>query len=232
MFSLIIPFHADYARLSASIKLLTEQGHAWNILEVLLCHNGKPLTPEQTKEVEAYCSKSVRLLHTDDAGIGAGYRIGISNATQPYCILSASDLPFGFTDVESFLGRSIDGKTFDIFAIGSKAHPDSKVHGYGLMRKLASSILLIVRMILLGRETPGDSQGTIIVKTDSARRLIPEISSNDYCFTLEFITCALRKGIRVVELPVVLENHDGSTSVSLIKDGFRMVGHVWRLSRK
>lgn len=232
MFSLIIPFHSDYARLANSIQLLNEHGHKWNIQETLLCHNGKPLTPEQTKEVELFCGKRVRLLHISNAGIGAGYKLGIQNATQPYCILSASDLPFGFTDIESFLKRSVDGKTYETFAIGSKAHPESKMQGYGLVRSLASATFLTVRKILLGWETPGDSQGSIIIKTEPAQSLIKEVQANDYFFSLELVTRAQRRGIRVVEVPIVLENHDGSTSVSLVKDGWTMFLRIWRLSRK
>jgi hypothetical protein len=97
---------------------------------------------------------------------------------------------------------------------------------------LASAGFYAVRKALLGSKTPGDSQGSIIIKTELAKSLIAEVQSNDYFFSLELATLAQRRGIRVVEVPIVLENHDGSTSVSLVKDGWSMFVRIWRLSRK
>lgn len=232
MFSLVVPFHSDIERLSDTLRRFHAEGQKRNIQEVLLCHNGRALNPQQLAAVQSLCTEKVRLLSTTDKGIGAGYVLGIEGSTQQYCILSASDLPFGFSDVDEFLKHSQDGKNFESFAIGSKAHPRSLVGDYGLTRKAASLGFKFVRQAVLGVDTPGDSQGSLIVRTDLARQIVPLVRSRDYFFSLELITLAQRRGIRVVELPVVLENHEGDSSVSLVKDGWSMFKRIWELSKR
>lgn len=232
MFSLVLPFHSDYERLLATLPTIENQGIKFGIAEVILAHNGRPLPPEGLRKVQDFCSKKVRYVSTTDKGIGAGYKIGIQAATQPFVVLSASDLPFGFTDVESFMKASPDGKLFESFAIGSKAHPQSKIAGYGWDRKLASRGFHLVRKLILGRETPGDSQGSLILKTELAQGIAPSVRANDYFFSLELITRAQRRGIRVVELPVLLENHEGESSVSITRDGWQMFKRLWSLRKE
>jgi hypothetical protein len=228
VFTLILPFHADGDRLTASLRRIEAERDRWRIGEVLLCHNGPAWGGVDPASWAATLPLGSTLLHTDRKGIGAGYRIGIAQAGGEYVVLTASDLPFGFTDVGAFLALS---EPRPALAIGSKAHPCSRIPRGGA-RRLAAAAFRLWRRLLLGRATPGDSQGTIIVRTAVARAIVTEVVEDGYLFSLELITQCLARGESIVELPVTLEPREGPSSVSLGLEAWRMGRGVWRLSRR
>ncbi len=228
MISLILPFHSDIERLKQTLKTLKEKQSQYNITEILLCHNGMGLEPTKSEELKSYLFTGVKLLHVDAQGIGAGYKLGIQNATEPVCVLSASDLPFGFTDIESYDKL----KQKPLFAIGSKAHKNSKIKNYGVMRTIASYAFWLLRALFLGWRTPKDSQGSILINTSLAKKLITKSSYDNYFFTVELITLAQREGIWAVEVPVILENHSGESSVSILRDSWILARNVIVFSKK
>lgn len=232
MFSLILPFHSDFGNILASLDLIEPVRSIYEISEVLLCHNGSHLNNKTAKELKNKTWPGVKLFHTDHAGIGAGLKLGIQNAAQDYVVLSGSDLPFGFSDIESFMKIKEQRGFCPAFAIGSKAHRDSDIAGYGLKRRLASVTFYLLRAVFLGSDTPKDSQGSLIIKTSLAKELIKKSRCENYTISLELATIYLKSGGTVEELPVVLTNHKGESSVSLIRDGIKMASDVIHLSRR
>ena len=217
MFTLVVPFHADIDRLPRVLEA-ADAARAHGIDEILFCHNGPNPVPRLELPANA------RLLHTDAKGIGAGYRLGIGEARQRFVVLSASDLPFGFSDVDEFVKRA--GLRV---AIGSKAHPQTQMSGYSRLRRTATFVFWLVRRAILGRNTPKDSQGTIIIETALARELVGSVGADDYFFSLELLTRCIREGITPVELPVRYEGGEGASAVNLVRDTVAMVRKTWQL---
>jgi dolichyl-phosphate beta-glucosyltransferase len=217
VFTLIVPFHADVDRLPRVLGAASE-ARAHGINEILFCHNGPNAVPRLELPPNA------RLLHTDAKGIGAGYRIGIAEARERFVVLSASDLPFGFSDVDAFVKH--DGLRV---GIGSKAHPQTQMPGYSLLRKTATYVFWLVRRVILGRKTPRDSQGTIIIETALAREVVERVAADDYFFSLELLTRCIRVGVAPVELPVRYEGGDSASAVNLVRDTIAMVRKTWQL---
>lgn len=183
------------------------------------------MTENQRREIESHLFTGVSLLHTDRKGIGAGYKLGIQSATCDYVILSASDLPFGWTDLDSFKKSPSD------FTIGSKAHPESKIEGITPVRKLMSFCFLQLRRGVLGRLTPKDSQGSLIIQTSLARELARKSQFDNYMCSLELATLQIKSGGRVHEVAVTLENNKGESSVSIRKDSVQMFKDLLKLRR-
>lgn len=232
-YSLVLPFHSDLTSIGKTVRRAREEGGEHGVREVLLAHNGRPLTPEAQAEVLALVAPAeagrpeVRFLDTTAKGIGAGYKLGIREAREEFVILSADDLPFGWTDVAAFerAGRPD-------FAIGSKAHPQSRIAGVTLKRRISSFGFLTLRRLLLGRRTPGDSQGTLILRTSLAKRLLPDLSYDHYLVSLELVTLHLERGGSVVEVPIVYEDIPHPSSVSVVRDGVRMAKELVELRRR
>jgi hypothetical protein len=233
VWSLIIPFHSDFQRLPKTLDLLEINREQYKIREILICHNGPRLEPDaESRLVRRAITCGATYLHTDVTGIGAGYALGIMNASQHYCLLSASDLPFGFTDLDSFYRHQRTHGETPQLAVGSKADVDSAVGGYHLKRRAASWAFWVLRIALLGRQTPRDSQGTILIASTLAKALVRDCHCNDYFFSVELITLAQRRGVKVVELPVQLAQQNGKSSVSVVRDGWQLVRQLVRFSRR
>ena len=89
-----------------------------------------------------------------------------------------------------------------------------------------------MRQTVLGKETPKDSQGSLILETMLARKLAEASDFENYMFSLDIATQALDQGVSVVELPIYLKNHTGPSSVSVIKDGYKMVWDLFKMSKQ
>ena len=233
LFSLVLPFHTDVERILVTLELLQQVPKDTLVSEILLCHNGQSLSSGQESQVRKRLCRTAQLLHTDRKGIGAGYKQGIRSASARFVVLSASDLPFGFSDLRSFLERRSQTGKCSQFSIGSKAHPGSRIGGYSFLRRLASIAFWQLRVLLLGPTTPRDSQGSLIVETALAKRLVDRCRHDNYFFSVEMITLAQREGIKLEELPIVLEHHHGgASSVSLLRDGYEMSKNLYNLRRR
>lgn len=232
-YSLVLPFHSDLTSIGATTKRAREEGYGHGVREILLAHNGAKLSPEARAEVEALVAPAsdgkpeVRLLDTDAKGIGAGYKLGIGAAREEFVILSADDLPFGWTDVKAFERAGSPD-----FAIGSKAHPESRLHGVVLIRQLSTLVFRLLRVLVLGRRTPGDSQGSLIIRTALAKRLAADVVSDHYLASLELATLHLERGGTVVEVPITNEHYPHPSSVSVGRDGWRMFKELVELRRR
>ena len=233
MYTLVLPFHSDLTSIGTTVRRAREEGPAHGVREVLLAHNGKPLSPDAQAKIDALVAPQesdkpeVRFLDTTDKGIGAGYKLGIREARQEFVILSADDLPFGWSDVMAF-----DRAGRPDFAIGSKAHRDSQLAGVTKLRRISSLGFLTLRRLLLGWSTPGDSQGSFIVRTAVAKGLLPDLVYDHYLCSLELATLHLKRGGTIVELPIVIDHNPHQSSVSIIKDGWRMTKELIELRER
>jgi hypothetical protein len=233
-YSLVLPFHSDLTSLPGTVARARREGGAHGVREVLLAHNGRPLTDDERARVDALIAPAeddkpaVRSLDTTAKGLGAGYKLGIKHAREEFVVLSADDLPFGWSDIESFerAGRPD-------FAIGSKAHPDSRRPGKRELARVVSTFgFLALRRLLLGFDTPGDSQGTLIIRTTVAQSLLPDLVYDHYLASLELATLHLKRGGRVIEVPTVVDDAPHPSSVSVLKDGLQMARELVDLRRR
>ena len=229
MFSLALPFHSDYERILRVFKGPLADISKLPIKEILLCHNGLNLT---SFDKVAEDNLNVKLLHTPKKGLGAAFKLAIENASGEYILMSASDLPFGFSDIESFLEIKERTGAFPEVAVGSKFHPKSNIAGYPFLRILFSRVFYLLRIVLLSSSSPRDSQGSLFCSMPLARKIIGSVESDDYFFSLEFLTLASRNGAKIVELPITFTDLDRGSSVSPVKDGYRMFKKLLALRKR
>ncbi len=232
--SYVVPFHSDVDRLSRTIEVLRANRTIRRIGEVLLCHNGRALPMSSLDSLRGRLDPGFeKLLHTEDAGIGAGYRMGISNAACTHLVLSASDLPFGFSDLDAFVLEQRRTSQPIPLAIGSKGHCDSRVGPRPLARRVASLVFFGLRRAMLGPLTPRDSQGTFLGLREVLVSLAEECPANGYLFSLELATaCTHRYRRRILELPIRQTQDDGPSSVSLIGEAPALLGSLLRIRKR
>ncbi len=231
MFSFIIPYHNDAHRLEKTLQHLQEKADFYQITQILLCHNGPDFSKADISFINGDLGKGVEVYTTRVQGVGAGYKLGLEHATDKYTVLSDSDFPFGFSDIENFLQCEKQG--LPDYAIGSKAHPNSQIYNRSSNRTIATIGFYMLRVLLLGHQTPKDSQGSIIVRTDLARTLVEKSSFDNYLFKIELATLALQEGIQVHEIPIVFHAVKGEpSSISVFEDGLKMAFGLFQLRRK
>lgn len=205
--SLIIPCYGESENILTTLNQLENTSHHFH--EILVCHNG--LIPIKIKLKE---NNQIHLLHTDQKGIGHGYKLGIEAATGDTLLLTAADLPFGFTDLESW-----NKNDSPLLAIGSKLHPKSIIER-SFSRNISTKILYYLRKFIIPLNLPKDTQGTIFLETQLAKATVKNIKSLDFFFTTELIVKLVMMGKYFTELPVKLKKSNHKSSINFATDPF------------
>lgn len=138
-----------------------------------------------------------------EKGLGCAYQSGVLEAKGQFIVLTADDLPFGFSDWESVSELTQPSA----IAIGSKAHKQSKVHR-SFLRSLLSRIFLLTRRILL-KSRVGDTQGTFFLQGEWVKHFARKTTVADYMWTTYLVSYAETRGLVPVELPVDLDQSHG-----------------------
>ncbi|AKU96297.1 putative glycosyl transferase [Labilithrix luteola] len=174
----------------------------------------------------------VRAFREPSAGIGWAYQRGLREAIAAFgpskdywAVLTAADLPFGFSDLESAFPWFADGSTR--IMMGSKAHPRSFIDR-GRKRQLMSLVYRAARRLAIGMRV-ADSQGSVFLRLDLAEKLLPRIESRGFFYSTELCYFAERHGEKIRELPVVLQQSVRPSTVRPLKDGTEMARQLWRL---
>jgi glycosyltransferase involved in cell wall biosynthesis len=182
------------------------------------------LATEKMKEVPW-----LRYLRIEQKGLGAAFTAGLKHykdisSKDCWFVFTAADLPFGFTDFDSFLEYKNKYPNCGLF-VGSKQHPHSQVKR-DFKRKFMSAVFFVIRRLVLGLATK-DTQGTIFLKSEYAGTY-EQIKSVDYFFTTELIYLVAKK-TSIVEMPVTYLPELRPSNVRVIADGMKFIKQLVRL---
>lgn len=224
--SIVVPVHNEEEILRATTLALIDLLQSFPGSQVILVENASTdRSPQQVESlaVELTTDRVAVIPGTSPKGYGSACKQGMRIATGDLIVLTAADLPFGFSDVESYQKCTQPPP----MAIGSKAHRDSVVESPPT-RKILSAGFRLVRRVVLGMRV-GDSQGTILMTSSTAKVLLPYLEAEDYFLSTEVIAVAGWLGIEAVELPIIYANPRPESKVRPLQDGWSMLKATLRL---
>ncbi len=226
-FSYVIPVHNQVADLRRTVRLLVERlGHLPGS-EIILVENGSSdgSGPLCLALAATFDGGDVAVRVTTSAqGLGFAWRRGMAIAGGETLVLTAADLPFGFTDLDGYLG--MDPRP--ALVMGSKSHPESQVET-SMVRRALSGGFGLLRSGLVGVNV--DTQGTVLIRRALAQWLLSRLRSGDFLIGAEINCWAIREGITPVEIPVVY-TAGGRSTVSPLRDSTRMAMGLFALRRR
>jgi dolichyl-phosphate beta-glucosyltransferase len=226
--SYVLPVHNEEAVLALNVARLRAHLSKHPGAEIILVENGSRDTSWRVacSLAEQSSPVPIRAYRVSSAGIGYAFDRGLREAiataptaTRRWAVLTATDLPFDFTDLDAAWPLLVQDGSPPLL-IGSKAHPASVVD-VSYQRQLASWIYRQVRYFVAGMRTM-DSQGSIFVRLDMAARMIPLVKARDFFYTTELVFHLERTGERIVELPVTLAPSRRASTVRPFRDGSAM----------
>jgi dolichyl-phosphate beta-glucosyltransferase len=226
-FTYVIPVHNQTADLRRTVRLLVERLTHLPGSEVVLVENGSSdgSGPLCLSLAAMFDGEAVAVRVTTSAkGLGFAWRRGMAIARGETIVLTAADLPFGFTDLDGYLGLS----PRPALVMGSKTHPDSQIET-SLMRRTMSAGFDVIRRGLVGIDV--DTQGSVFMSRSLAMALLPHLRIGDYLIGAEINCWAVREGITPVEIPVVY-TASGRSTVSPLRDSTNMVLGLVALRRR
>lgn len=202
--SVILPAHNSGRRLAHAVEQLG--GYSGDLeLEAIIVENGSSDDTWQVAQELTLGGFGFPVLATQsDKGLGNAYQQGIREASGDVVLLTADDLPFGLTDIESWerVGKP------NALVVGSKAHPDSVVPR-SFARNVMSFGYRTLRRLLLGM-TVADCQGTLFIPADWAKANVDKLSESGYLSSTEIVYLAQVQRFPTLEVPVTLDAGHGS----------------------
>ena len=160
-------------------------------------------------------------------GMGNALRCGIAASKGRRVLLTADDLPFGFTDLEAAAALPEQ----PLLIIGSKAHPRSDA-GRGMLRSVSTGGFKFARRLILGSRI-GDSQGTMNVDGTWIRQMHEHFDDPGFLFSTQIVLAAEAQKQSITEVPVTLTVVQGEKQTSVtMKDVLKMGLGLGRLRKQ
>lgn len=222
----VIPIYNEEAVIEETTRRVVNHLRGLPGSEVLLIENGSTdSSPELVDRLAAELdSETVRVIAShSQKGYGHAVKHGIAISTADTCLLTAADLPFGFSDLEQFALLAEPPP----IVVGSKAHKDTVINN-SLLRRVMSLGFRVLRRVTIGMRVK-DSQGTIFIRTSDAQRLLPELQEGAYFFSTELLALAQQDGLAIAEVPVDYSAPREGSKVNPIEDSLAMFKGLLRL---
>jgi glycosyltransferase involved in cell wall biosynthesis len=196
--------------------------------EIIIVENGSTDDSYRTAVENAVDTPHARFkVLQSEKGMGNALRTGIAASTGRRVLLTADDLPFGFTDLEA--ADSLPEKP--LLVIGSKAHPGSFA-SRGALRGLSTGGFKAARRLILGSRV-GDSQGTMNVDGVWLRSMHSKFDDPGFLFSTQIVLAAELQQQSIVEVPVTLSAEQGEKQTSVqFSDVVKMGLGLLRLRRQ
>lgn len=150
-------------------------------------------------------------------GLGNAIREGMTKVDTDTVLITADDLPFGFSDIDGYAALS----PRPAIAIGSKAHPETSGER-STGREVMSSVFRALRRTIVGVDL-GDTQGTIMGDALTLKRCASLTEQSGYLMTTELLAHAVRSKSSIVELPVVYRHDLRGSNINVISDSIKML---------
>jgi len=221
-YSIIIPAYNESARIPATLEAVVacirEKG--WPA-EVVVVNDGSTDSTAQLVKDFATRAPEVRLLENPgNRGKGHSVRSGVLSAQGEIVMFTDSDLSAPIEEAERLFAAIANGA--DI-AIGSRwLESGRQTHRQPLYRQIFGRCFnMVCRMVM---NLPfADTQCGFKAFTRSAAQTVFQLQTIErWGFDPEILFIALKRGFRIVEVPVSWA-HDERSRMSYLKDGLQML---------
>lgn len=225
LLTIIIPAYNEERRLPPSLdKIVAFIQQQPEPMDVIIVENG---SQDRTTEIaEAYAARYpfIRVMHSP-RGKGAAVKVGMLAGQGRYLFICDSDLSMPIEEVRKFLPPILSD--YDV-AIASREGPGAHRYGEPWYRHLMGRVFnFIVRILAI----PGfqDTQcGFKSFRREVARDIFAAQTMTGFAFDVEALFIALRRGYKVVAVPINWY-FDPDSRVRPLHDTYRMVRDVLRI---
>jgi dolichol-phosphate mannosyltransferase len=200
-------------------------------VEVLVVDDASPDGTGALADAIAARDPKVSVLHRPaKLGLGtayvAGFRIGLERGHDVVLEMDA-DLSHDPAHLPAFFAAIRGGA--DV-VLGSRSVPGGGVEGWGLGRHVLSKGGSLYARAILGAPVHDMTTGFKAFTRKALEAIDPAtIRSNGYAFQIETTYRALRKGLRIVEVPIVFVDRRAGHSKMSRRIFLEAIGEVWRL---
>jgi len=227
--SIIIPAYNEAKRIKLTLSKIDEFLCSKKyVYELILVDDGSTdKTIDEALRSRLDNSKNLRIIKNDiNRGKGYSVKTGILNSRGEFLLISDADLSTPIQELDKLFHYMSNG--YDI-VIGSRSVEDSdvQIHQRWYREKMGKVFNIFVKFLLLSNFN--DTQcGFKLIKGKVARNLALLMKIQGFCFDVELLYLAKKKGYRIKEIGVIWRNSPQSrvkiisSSSSMFLDLFKI----------
>jgi glycosyltransferase involved in cell wall biosynthesis len=224
--SVVVPAFNEAGTIAASLQAiadhLAEGEREW---EVIVVDDGSEDATAAEVESRAARDPRMQLVRIPHRGKGAAVRAGMLAARGQWRFLCDADLSMPIEQIERFLPPAL--ADVDI-AIGSREAPDSRRIGEPHRRHWSGRAFNLWVRIAAVPDIQDTQCGFKCFRGEVADELFPLQRIEGWAFDVEILFLALRRGRRIVEVPIDWYFREES-KVRVLRDAWRMFRDVLRV---
>jgi len=167
---------------------------------------------------------------SENHGKGHAVRAGLLATQAPIALFSDADLSTPISELPKIVAP-IEGGRYDL-VLGSRALDRSLIgQRQPWRREQGGKVFNAVVRLMTGLPFSDTQCGFKAFRMEAARPLIEQGEVDGFGFDVELLFLAQRAGLRMLEVPVRWDHHEGS-KVHIVRDSLRMFGEVVSLRRR
>ena len=224
-YSIVIPAYNEAGRIPATLRSVVDcvRQQGWSA-EVIVVDDGSTDATAQVVRAFAAAAPEVRLLQNPgNHGKGYSVRSGMTQALGEVVMFTDADLSAPIEEAERLFAAIATGA--DI-AIGSRwLESGRQTHRQPFYRQFFGRCFNAVTLLVMGLEFADTQCGFKAFTREAAQTVFQLQTIERWGFDPEILFIALKRGYRIVEVPVSWA-HDARTRMSYLKDGIKMLEEI------
>ena len=224
MLSIVIPCFNEEKIISRSINKILKWSEDNNLkIEVILVNNAS--TDNTLRIIEKFNSEeNVICLNENSKGKGFAVVKGIKESSYNKVLILDADLS---ADIDEFNISWIEKN--NLLVLGSRKL--GKEINTPLIRKVSGKIFNLIERKVLNLKYKDIHCGFKYIASDQIMDIISSLDSMEFFYDLDLLLACRHKGFEIIENPVTY-NFDRNSSVSLLRDPFKMLRDLFILKEK
>lgn len=226
--SIVIPALNEEHRLPPSLAkidaYLSEQSYTY---EVIVVDNG---STDRTQAVVAAFMQDhpyVKFIQLAERGKGRAVKAGMLSATGDYRFICDADLSMPIDEIHKFLPPTVEGA--DVI-IGSREGEGAQRIGEPEYRHVIGRIFNTIVKLTAVNEFEDTQCGFKMFSREAADDLFQVQQMNGIGFDVELIYIALRRGYKVVDMPITWY-FDADSRMRLFQDSLHILIEIWEIRK-
>lgn len=203
--SIVLPAYNEEAAIADAVRAFAAVPGVDEVVVV----NNRSIDRTEERALAA----GARVVREERQGYGAALTRGMREATGDLIVLAEPDNTFVARDVLKLLAYADD---FDMVC-GTRTAPNMIWEGanMGFALRLGNTALAKVIQVIYGAPSLTDCGCTLrLIHRDAFRRIDPYLTVTGSHFLPEMVILALRRGLRIVEVPVNYRNRIGDSKIT------------------
>jgi len=213
--TVVVPAYNEEASIKDTIRNIKKNAPKCKIIVV------DDASRDKTKDI-AKKEKVKVISHNLNKGYGAALKTGMFAAKTKYIAFLDADMTYNPKYLPVMLSCL---KKFNLDCVWGNRFGGSK-NKMTLVRKIGNRVITLILWLITNKNVKDSSCGQRVLKSNVIKKLDIQTLSNDLDFITALSKRIVSRKLKFKVIPINYEKREGSSKLSIIKHGYRMIKNV------